>query len=87
MARIIVNSFFREALGDKGAELSSDTCLTLSAPSMRSLLAMLETRYPGCQQTLAGAAVAIDGDIYTNALTQSLDDSSELVFIPAIEGG
>jgi molybdopterin converting factor small subunit len=87
MAIIIVNSFIRDALGETTAELSGDACIELPATSMRELLTMLEARYPGCRQALAKAAVAIDGDIYTHALTETLTDDTELVFIPAIEGG
>jgi molybdopterin converting factor small subunit len=87
MAIIIVNSFIRDILGEKAATLSADACLKLPATSMRELLSMLEAQYPGCRQSLAQAAVAIDGDIYTHALTETLTDDTELVFIPAIEGG
>ncbi len=87
MARIIVNSFLREALGDKAATLPSDTCLEMSATTMRGLLTMLELQYPGSRRILSRAAVAIDGDIYTNVLAETLTDDNELVFIAAIEGG
>ena len=87
MARVIVNSFLRDALGASGAELALQTQLELDAATLRGLLKVLEEKYPGCQQVLAHAAVAIDGDIYTDALTQLLADDSELVFIHAIEGG
>ncbi|MBC53194.1 MAG: hypothetical protein CMQ34_05085 [Gammaproteobacteria bacterium] len=87
MARIIINSFFRESLGDQGSTLPADAFLELPATSMHGLLTLLETQYPGSRQALSRAAVAIDGDIYNNALTEPLIDSNELVFIPAIEGG
>ena len=87
MARIIVNSFFRSALGAKGGAMPADGRLELDASSIRNLLTILEAEYPGSKQALASAAVAIDGDIYTDALTEPLCEDSELVFIPAIEGG
>lgn len=87
MAIIIVNSFMRDALGEKAGALAAGACLELPATSMRELLTMLEAQYPGCRRALAQAAIAIDGDIYTHALTESLTDDTELVFIPAIEGG
>ena len=87
MARILVNSFFRDALGTRAATLAPDTWLELAATSMHGLLALLETQYPGSRQALSRATVAIDGDIYTHALAETLTDDNELVFIPAIEGG
>ena len=54
---------------------------------MRGLLTMLELQYPGSRRILSRAAVAIDGDIYTNVLAETLTDDNELVFIAAIEGG
>lgn len=87
MARIILNSFLQEALGDKASALAPNTCLELPVTSVRGLLAMLEEQYPGSRQALNQAAIAIDGEIYNNALAEPLNDSNELVFIPAIEGG
>lgn len=87
MANVIVNSFLRDALTQSGALEPTDACLALPATSMRGLLNMLDDKYPGSKQILTRAAVAIDGDIYTDALTETLRDDSELVFIPAIEGG
>ncbi len=87
MAKVIVNSFLRDSLAETGAMIPMDPCLELSVTSVRSLLSTLEKNYPGSKQILARAAVAIDGDIHTDALTEPLSDDSELVFIPAIEGG
>lgn len=87
MARILVNSFFRDALGASAATLSADSYLELPASSVRGLLELLETQYPGSRQALSRGAIAIDGDIYSHALGEPLNDSNELVFIPAIEGG
>ncbi|MEX0739444.1 MAG: MoaD/ThiS family protein [Pseudohongiella sp.] len=87
MARLIVNTVFRNALGAQGAALSEGDCLELQANSVRNLLAMLDHTYPGSRKALAGAAMAIDGDIYHDALTEPLRADSELVFIHPIEGG
>lgn len=87
MARIIANSFLQDALGDQGADLASGATLEVDASTVTELLKKLEEKYPGSQQVLARAAMAIDGDIYTNTLTEPLNDDSELVFIHAIEGG
>lgn len=87
MAKVIVNSFLRDILSETGAMLPADACLELPVTSVRSLLSTLEETYPGSRQRLARAAVAIDGDIHANAMTEALSDESELVFIPAIEGG
>lgn len=87
MAKIIVNSFLRDVLSETGATQPEHACLELPETSVRSLLSTLEETYPGSRLILARAAVAIDGDIHNNAMTEALGDDSELVFIPAIEGG
>lgn len=87
MAKVIVNSFLRDVLSETGATLPADASLELPVTSVRCLLSTLEEKYPGSKQRLAHAAVAIDGDIHNNAMTEALADGSELVFIPAIEGG
>lgn len=87
MARVVVNSFLRDALGELGYSMPIETCVILPAASMRGLLTAMEGKYPGSSQRLANATVAIDGDIYTDALSEVLNDDSELVFIHPIEGG
>lgn len=87
MAKLILNSFLRDILAETGATLPAEAFLELPVTSVRNLLRAVEEKYPGSKQKLTGAAVAIDGDIHTDALAEALCDDSELVFIPAIEGG
>jgi len=82
-----MNSFLRDALGDAGSTLDPAGNLEIPVTSMRGLFTALDAEYPGCRNALSSAAVAIDGDIYTDALIEPLNETSEVVFIPAIEGG
>jgi molybdopterin converting factor small subunit len=62
--------------------------VTLAAGNVRALLRALDARYPGFAETLgARFAVAIDGDIHGNADYESLEDDSEVAFLPPIAGG
>jgi len=56
--------------------------------TIRHLIRHLDERYPGIGQHLShGVAVAIDGEIYQNALLEEVGVHSEVCFMPAIEGG
>lgn len=92
MARVIINSLLRDAMGmpPAGAEQSGgDTVLRIDAGNIRQLLRRLEEQAPGCSGHLDAShvAVAIDGEIHPDALLQELEEDSEVCFVPAIEGG
>lgn len=87
MAKVTVNSLLRDAIAASGQEPPKAKFVDLEANSVRKLIGVLDQRYPGCGDTLSAAAVAIDGEIYSDALTEPLDELSEVVFIPQIEGG
>lgn len=88
MARVLVNSVVTDAIrGGTGRVPDPGSWLAIEAGSVRALLAAMEQQYPGCAAPLANAAVAIDGDIFNDTMAEPLDESSELVFITAIEGG
>lgn len=62
--------------------------------SVRQVLAALEAQYPGvlarlCRgdELLPGIAVGIDGHLSTQGLTQKVQPTSEIHFLPAIGGG
>jgi hypothetical protein len=87
MAKLTINSLLREAVSVSGKNLPSGKWMEVEANSVVALIRALEKLYPGCGPALTTASVAIDGDIYSDALTEPLDELSEVVCIPSIEGG
>jgi hypothetical protein len=87
MAIVTVNSLFRDAVSASGHQPPTEKLVDIEANSIRKLIGILEQRYPGCSAQLSAAAVAIDGEIYSDALNEPLDGLSEVVFIPGIDGG
>jgi molybdopterin converting factor small subunit len=87
MAKLTVNGLLRDAITTGGHPAPGGKTIELPANSVRVLIRMLEERYPGSGIRLEQAAVAIDGDLYSDALTEPLDEFSEVVFIPSIDGG
>lgn len=64
------------------------TELSIDASSVRQLLKQLGTRFPALQPHLEqGLAVAIDGQIYQDALLQEIAANSEVHLLPQIAGG
>ena len=60
----------------------------LSATSVKHLFALLSERYPVLARHLEeGVAVAIDGQIYQDALLESIAPDSEVFILPQIAGG
>jgi molybdopterin converting factor small subunit len=60
----------------------------LPATSVKHLFALLVELHPVLERHLAeGVAVAIDGQIYQDALLEPIDLSSEVFIIPQIAGG
>ena len=87
MPGLVINSLLREIMSANGYEIPGTDCLQLSADSVRSLISEFDASYPGTAGSLRAAALAIDGEIYINAFAESLQPDSEVVFIPALEGG
>ncbi|HLT64578.1 MAG TPA: hypothetical protein VKZ92_08655 [Pseudohongiella sp.] len=87
MAKLTINSHLRDAVAVTGKELPKGGQMEIEAKSVMALIRALDQMYPGCGPSLTAAAVSIDGDIYTDALTEPLDELSEVVFLPSIEGG
>lgn len=62
--------------------------LELDVANVRQLFQTLGERYPELQSHLeAGIAVAIDDEIYQDALLQPIERESEVILIPKIAGG
>jgi molybdopterin converting factor small subunit len=62
--------------------------LELEAASVRQLFARLGEKYPALAPHLEqGMAVAIDGQIYQDALLQPIAADSEVHILPQIAGG
>jgi len=62
--------------------------LTVTADNVRKLFAELVTRHPALAPHLEeGVAVAIDGQIYQDALLEPIGPASEVHILPKIAGG
>ncbi len=62
--------------------------LEIEAASVRQLIARLGEAYPALAPHLAeGVAVAIDGQIYQDALLQEIPADSDVHILPPIAGG
>lgn len=62
--------------------------LTLAVTNVRQMFAALAQRYPDLREHLENeVAVAIDGEIYQDALLQPIAEDSEVILIPKIAGG
>ena len=62
--------------------------LELSATSVKQLFQQLAELHPALEPHLAeGVAVAIDGQIYQDALFQPISPDSEVFILPQIAGG
>ncbi len=60
----------------------------LSATSVKQLFQQLAELYPEIERHLAeGVAVAIDGQIYQDALLEPIGSNSEVFILPQIAGG
>ena len=61
--------------------------MDVAVGSVRELLQLLESRWPGCGEVLGKCAIAIDGQIYQDAFLERLQPDSEVFFMQRIEGG
>ncbi|WP_420612028.1 MoaD/ThiS family protein [Candidatus Spongiisocius sp.] len=81
MARVIFGSALRRYTG--GVEE-----VEVEATTVRSLINTLDRRFPGLGEHLgSGLAVAIDGEIMTDALYEPVPEDAEVHFLPPIGGG
>ena len=64
------------------------TEIDVKAASVRQLFARLAEQFPGLKPHLEeGLAVAIDGQIYQDALLEPIAEESEVHILPQIAGG
>ena len=61
--------------------------VTIDAPRVHELLQTLTARYPELVALLPQLAVAVDGEIYTDAEYLPLTADSEIYLVPRITGG
>lgn len=81
MARIVLSSTFAAYTGGVLE-------LELAVANVRQLFEALGERYPELRDHLeAGIAVAIDNEIYQDALLQPIARDSEVILITKIAGG
>jgi molybdopterin converting factor small subunit len=60
----------------------------VEARTVRALIRELDQRFPGLGEFVeTDMAVAIDGEIFQDALNAPLSETSEIVLIPKISGG
>lgn len=81
MARISLSSELKPYTG-------GETQLALDVANVRQLFDVLGERYPDLRRYLeTGLAVAIDGEIFQDALLQPIANDSEVLLFGKIEGG
>ena len=81
MARVVLPGTLKQYTGGV-------TELVLDAATIRQLFRVLGEKFPEIAPHLAdGMAVAIDGQIYQDALLQPIPNNSEVHIIPKIAGG
>ncbi len=81
MVRVVLTGNLRQLTG-------GETELTLDAADIRHLFRLLGERFPALKPHLEeGCAVAIDGEIYQDALLQPIPPDSEVHLVPKIGGG
>jgi molybdopterin converting factor small subunit len=60
----------------------------LKVASVRELIDALDQRFPGLGAVLReDTAIAIDGEIYPDALLERIEPGSEVHFLPRVGGG
>tara|TARA_B100000686_G_scaffold264118_1_gene278051 strand:+ start:684 stop:932 length:249 start_codon:yes stop_codon:yes gene_type:complete len=82
VARVILTS----GLGNQFC--GGETEFNIDAADVRSLLTLLEVRFPGIKPELEREmAVAIDGEIYQDPFLEKIASDSEVYFLPRVGGG
>jgi len=81
VARVVLNGNLKQFSGGQGA-------FDLDVKDVRQLFAQLGARFPELAPHLEeGIAVAIDGEIFQDALFAAIGPESEVHVIPKIGGG
>lgn len=88
MAKVIVNHFLARLISPQEITEQENDALDIKGNNIREVSKGLCERFPSLVGKLnSGIAVAIDGEIYSDAMFEELDENSEVYYIPAIEGG
>jgi len=81
MITVKFSTSLRDLTGD-------DDQIQVEAPSVRRLIKLLDERYPGIGERLAeGTSVAINGQIFPDALYEDIPDGAEVHFLATLAGG
>jgi sulfur-carrier protein len=87
MATVVIPALLRKLTGNKDRTVATGATL-------KEIIDDLERQFPGFRERvvekgdLAGSiAVAIDGEVITGGLSESVPADSEIHFVPAIGGG
>ncbi len=82
MAKVVLQAEVARDFANGKAEIE------IMAGDVRQLIKQLEVNFPGIGERLRErTAVAIDGEIFQDALLQPIHENSEVYFLPMIEGG
>lgn len=82
MAKVVLQAEVARDFADGQAEIE------IIADDVRQLIKQLDKIYPGIGERLRErTAVAIDGEIFQDPLLQPIHETSEVYFLPMIEGG
>lgn len=82
MAKVVLPLDVARAFAGGQKEVSVD------ARDVRELIDALDQRFPGIGERLrTRMAVAIDGEIFQEPFIEAVGATSEVFFLPAIEGG
>ena len=87
MATVFIPSLLRPLTNDRGE-------LSVGGSTVGEVVNNLIAEYPGLADRLledgrlrGNLSVAVDGEITTMGLLETVDDDSEIHFVPAISGG
>jgi molybdopterin converting factor small subunit len=83
LARVVLSGEVRNYTG-----VDADSEIELEAKNVMQLFRKLGELYPMLKPVLEeGFAVAIDGELYEDALLQPIGPGSEVILVPRIAGG
>ncbi len=81
MAKVVLPRALTKAFGIE-SEFATD------ATTVRALMRELDSQSPGIAARIEGEmSIAIDGEIYTDALLERLSRDAEVHFVPRLRGG
>ncbi|GAB1263392.1 hypothetical protein NBRC116493_25140 [Aurantivibrio infirmus] len=88
MAKVVFNHFLARLISSKELNVQENDVLDVDGKNVREISVTLCRQFPSLAGKLdSGVAVAIDGEIFSEAWFEELNENSEVYFLPAIEGG